>query len=341
MPKKLKQSSNPVEQTSKVATRKPRKLSPAWVRTKVAVQRSLSPHRSFKATNKHDRPRPTRVPSTWRLIKQTFELFGKAKTVFIGVVLLYLILELLVIGSSTQQDYLGLKDAVAQTFGGNGFAKAGSLLSAVFAGALSPQMTQLQQFLQVLFQFLLFLAVVWIARQVLSGNKPTIAQALYNSPTPFISATLLVVVLLLQLLPAGIGLYVFSIASSGGFLSYAGLALLLGLLVALLITLSLYLIVTTIVGFAIVTIPGMYPLASLSSAKQLVLGRRLKVLFKLIGLAIWLLIVWGIVLLPFLLLDSFTNVEAVPYVPFALQVLAGFSLLFAPLYIYRLYRSLL
>ena len=311
------------------------------MKSKVELHRSLSPHRSFRPTNKHNKPRPAAIPTTWQLVKQTFALIGQAKAPFIGVTLLFLILTLLVVGTSTQSDYLGLKDAVAQTFGGDSVSRAGSLLTTLLGGALTPQMTEGQQFILFTSEFLLFLAAIWIARQVLSGNKPTIAQALFNSPTPFVSTLTVFGVLALQLLPAGIGVYVLSVASTGGFLSYAAFGLLLGFLAFLLCLLSLYLITTTLVGLAIVTLPGMYPLAALGSAKQLVIGRRASVLVRLVGGALWILLLWCLVLFPFLLLDNSVNTEAVPYIPFALQALTGFSLLFAPLYLYRLYRSLL
>lgn len=323
------------------SAKKPRPLSPTWVKAKVALHRSLSPHRSFRPTNKHEKPRPAAIPTTWQLVKQTFGLIAQAKIPFIGVMLLFLALTLLIIGAGTQQDYQDLKSTINQMFGGDVFSRAGTLLVTLLGGALTPQMSEGQQFTLFLLEFLAFLAVIWIARQAMSGNKPTIAQALFNSATPFTSALMMLGIVALQLLPLGIGLYVFSIANTGGFLSYPGFGLLVGFLAFLLALLSLYLVTTSIIGLVVVTLPGVYPLAALSSAKQLVIGRRKDVLLRILGLGFWIMVTWVIVLFPFLILDNTVNAGAVPYVPFALQILTGFTLLFAPVYIYRLYRSLL
>lgn len=337
--KKTKTAKKPAR--AKATLPQPRKLSLSWMRAKVALNRSLSPHRSFRMTHKHNKPRPSKLPSTWVLVKQSISLFKMAPKVFVGLTLLYLIMILLMIGSGTQQDYLGLKDAVSEVFGGKGVARIGMMFEALLGGALTPQMSELQQYTQFLLIFLTFLAFTWTARQVLAGNRPTIAQALYNSPMPLLSGGMLVFWLALQLLPAATGIYIFTIANNQSFFNYAGLALLLGCLTLLLVIFSLYLAINTLMSLVVVTLPGMYPSAALGSTKQLVIGRRLPVLIRIVGLALWALMLWAVVLVPFLLLDSLTNLDMLPFIPAAITILSGVTLLFVSLYLYRLYRSML
>lgn len=245
------------------------------------------------------------------------------------------------IGVIPQDDYLGLKDATRDLVGNNTWQGSLLILQSLFDGTLTPTISASQQVMQFVGIVIAILCVVWLTRNLQAGNQVSVRQALYNAPTPFVSLLLVFVVLLLQMLPAAIGVYIFSIAVQQGFMEPAIVGTIITMLMLLLVTLSLYLSVTTIIALIIVTIPGTYPLVAITSAKQLVIGRRLRVLLRILGLVVWLLVLWALALLPFIVIDNLYNVEAIAYIPIALPLLGIVSLMIGTIYLYRLYRNLL
>jgi hypothetical protein len=311
---------------------------------KVRKHQSLSPHRSFRLTNKYNVPKPeTKTRSIFALFREVFGLIASHPFPLLGLAALYVFANILLVGSVSQLDYLGLKGAVDQALGGgaNGVANAGAVFVATITGALSPAQTELQQFMYGLLMLLFVLMIMWMARHITAGEKVTMRQALYSAPAPLVPVTLVLVVISLQTLPAAIGMYLYTLATTQGYVDGGPVAMVFALLTFLLATLSLYWIINSIIGLVIVTLPGMYPMVALSSAKQLVLGRRFSILLRLSGLILGVVLLWAAVLLPLLLLDKFVHLDALPLIPVALQFLTTASLLVSSLYLYRLYRSLL
>jgi len=114
--------------------------------------------------------------------------------------------------------------------------------------------------------------------------------------------------------------------------------------VALLVLLSLYWATGTLIAMVVITLPGMYPLQAIRAAGDMVVGRRIRILLRILWMIAGLAVVWILILVPVILFDTwiktiFTQIAAVPLVPFVMLVVASFSVVWSASYIYLLYRK--
>ncbi len=301
--------------------------------------------RSFRLRNKYSvEPTAIKLSSSWKLLKQAVHFYKTHWRIFLGLTLIYVAVLWTIVGLPSQQTYGEYKGILATAFGGNlnNVAGIGTLIAGALSGAVAPEQSELQQFLRVLAGSLFWLVFVWVARHLIAGNKVTIRQALYNAPAPLIALLTLTVIVTLQLMPAAIGVLVLSYTVGGGVTVISGVeAMLFAIGATLLILLSTYMVIQSLFALIIVTLPNMYPLAALSTAKSLVNGRRLLILRRLLAFILMLLLIWLTILVPFILLDTSINSDIIPVVPLTLDLLSAFSLPIAIIYLYRLYRELL
>ena len=81
------------------------------------------------------------------------------------------------------------------------------------------------------------------------------------------------------------------------------------------------------------------------AAGDLVVGRRLRILLRLLWLALIIILTWAVVMIPIILFDAwlkgvFPAINWLPLVPVALLVLGTVSVVWAAGYIYLLYRRI-
>lgn len=316
----------------------------ARAKTRLSDYMAQRPHRSFRISKKTRQEfGGKKLPTTWMQLRQTLALIRQEKKLLLGATTLYAIIGYVFIGGVQQLDFLALKDATLDVFGGQigTFGKAITLYTTAMGGALSPQFTELQQFLAFLLGLLFWLAIVWLLRMRLAGHTVNIRDAVYNSAAPIISTLIVMLVLCVQLVPTAIGMAVFVIAQSGGFLQGGIEVMSFAIAAFLLCVLSLYWLTGTLLALVVVTIPQTYPWRALSLASKLVIGQRWKLLWRLVVFAIVVMVLWAVVLLPMLLVDGWLRFEWLPIVPFAIQALSAFSLLLFSVYVYKIYRNLL
>ena len=108
---------------------------------------------------------------------------------------------------------------------------------------------------------------------------------------------------------------------------------------------SIYWITSSVIALVIVTLPGMYPLHAIRSAGDLVVGRRLRVLFRLSWLLLIAVLAWAIIVIPIILLDAWVKqllpaISWLPIVPLVIVSMSAVTLLYAASYIYLLYRRI-
>jgi hypothetical protein len=103
---------------------------------------------------------------------------------------------------------------------------------------------------------------------------------------------------------------------------------------------TLYWICSSFIALIIVTLPGMYPFAALRAAGDLVVGRRLKLVFRLIFMALPVMLMWIVVLLPAILIDSWLQLTWQPLVPIMVLLLTTLKIIWCAAYIYLLYRRM-
>ena len=112
----------------------------------------------------------------------------------------------------------------------------------------------------------------------------------------------------------------------------------------LLVVMSLYLITSTFFALIIVTLPGMYPSNAIRAAGDLVVGRRLRILARILWMLIGVAIAWVFITLPAILIDSWLKglwkaIDWLPNVPVIILALSSLTVIWISAYIYLLYRK--
>jgi hypothetical protein len=107
---------------------------------------------------------------------------------------------------------------------------------------------------------------------------------------------------------------------------------------------SLYLITSTFFALIIVTLPGMYPMTAIKTAGDMVVGRRLRILFRLIWMLFCVALLWIVIMIPVIMLDSWvkstwSTVNWLPVVPIFLLAVSSATVVFVSSYIYLFYRK--
>jgi hypothetical protein len=81
------------------------------------------------------------------------------------------------------------------------------------------------------------------------------------------------------------------------------------------------------------------------TASDLMAGRRIKYILRLLGLFIFLAIIWVLIMLPLILFDlwmkQFEWTAGIPFVPICLATMTVFTVIFIAAYLYQYYRWML
>ncbi len=187
---------------------------------------------------------------------------------------------------------------------------------------------------QAVIQVLMSLALIWTLRQLYAGRKVGIRDGFYQGAYPLVPFVLVLVVIAVQVIPAAIGVYLYSTVNGTGIAATTAEQILWAVVAFLAVLLSLYLICSSIIALYIVSLPNMRPMAALKSASQLVQFRRWAVLRKLLFLPLVMLIAGAVVLFPVILIYT-------PAAPWVFLLLSMVALPIVHSYVYALYRSLL
>ena len=188
----------------------------------------------------------------------------------------------------------------------------------------------------VLIFIMIWLTAIFLMRQKMAGHKVTLRDGLYNSMTPLVASIVIFVVMVIESVPIFLSIIAYSAAVETEFLTMPFYALLFWVFVGLMLLLSGYLLSSSVIAFIAVSAPGIYPLVALQSATELMMGRRIRFILRLIALGIVLAVVWAVILLP---------LSALKIPPEGLAMVAAvlgcFSMLYSTIYLYLYYRYLL
>lgn len=332
--------------------RKRSRLNAVFSRAKawVAAQRTVGPHKSFRLTPKSsyrggEAENLPKVPRTISLLRKSVALIKAQPKTYAALVLIYLSLSWIIIGLPDASQYASVRELLDNLFGEEvrSFQGATALLVGAAGGLLSPAKSDLGQFLTALLSTVFSLCYIWVARQQLAGNETNARQALYNAAAPLVVIAVLLVVMLVQLVPASFGALLLTFTSGIQGAAVVGLeAALMALAAILLIVLSLYLIVPTFLALIIATLPNTYPLEALRSARLLVYRRRLAVMLRLIGITLLLVLIWLLIIIPMIVLELNVPIPRwLPLLQVAIDTASAVTLPIATLFVYQLYRELL
>jgi hypothetical protein len=312
--------------------------------------KSRRPHRSFRLTRRRDYVRSLQLPGYWAFSNYVFQTIWRQRRLFGLLVLVYAILSGLVVGITSQDVYTQLGDALKTTsddiFNGNlgEIGKAGLLLVATISGGANATPTEGQQIYGAIFVLLTWLTTVWLLRNILAGHAVRLRDGLYSAGAPIVATFFVGIILLVQLLPLGLAFVGYSAAVSSGLLSGGVAEMVFWTVASLLAVLSLYWVTSTIIALVVVTLPGMYPMRALRTAGDLVIGRRLRILLRLLWMLLGIVVVWAVVMIPIIIFDTWLKsvwsaVAGVPIIPLVLLAMGSVTIVWAASYVYLLYRK--
>lgn len=309
------------------------------------------PHRSFRRTRRRDYVRSLTLPGYWVFTVHVNKTLWSRRKLFALLALTYAIITTATIGIASQDTYTTLTDTLRDTSAellDGDLAKleeAGLLFVTAVTGGISQELTEVQQVYALIVGLLTWLTTVWLLRSILAGRMVKLRDGIYNAGAPIISTALVVFVVLMQLLPLALALIGYAAATGSGLLAGGVEAMLFWVAFALLAGLSLYWITSTLIALVVVTLPGMYPLEAVKIAGDLVVGRRLRILYRLLWMVLMIALTWVVVMLPIILIDMWVKglwdaIYWVPIIPVALLIMSTLSIIWAAAYIYLLYRRI-
>ncbi len=307
------------------------------------------PHRSFRLTRRRDYKRSLKMPGYFALTKELLLLLRRNKRIFLGLILIYVLLAVVISGLMAQDTYQQMVDAVSEAKDEGlmgGVAATLSLFWGVFSNQLSSgsSVDASAAIISSMMTLFMWLSTVWLLRAIMAGRRPKVRDGLYSSGGPILALLILVIVLLLQLLPAAIAIITYGAAGSSGILDQTAMLMLFGGGAILLVVLSVYWATSTFFAMIIVSLPNMYPMEAIRLAGDIVVGRRTRILLRLAWLLLLLLLMWVVLLIPIILLDgalksALPDLEWLPLVPFSALFLAAASIILSASYIYLFYRK--
>lgn len=309
------------------------------------IQRSKSPYKSFQFFKKEHFPDDQRsiIPAR-RLFRQTLVSYRKEWKLFAGLSTIFLALQWIIVGLPGFQAYSELRTFLSDTLegGANSLFGIGTLMMSTMNGLATGESSELQQFLGALVSVLFWMIYIYAIRHILADKSVTIREALYNASTPLIPLLIVIIIAVLQLIPGAIGTFIILYSLDTETFGISGVeAMLFSIAGVLMIMLSIYWLVQSLIALIIITLPNMYPLKALSSAKQLVKGRRGIILFRVVTLTLVAVLLWVMIILPLVYLDSTFISGGFSIVPFAIDIISAVFLPLGVIYLYRLYRELL
>ncbi len=313
----------------------------------------LKLHHSFRRSYREDYHRDFEAPGVMSHATTTLKIVFKNWRIFLPLLAMVVLANIILVGIMSESTYETVQDSLDQSYealkdGELGrFAKAGLLVvSTVTSGGLSNSMTEVQQLFAIILTVTLWLTTIYYLRHLLAGKKPRFRDGIYNAMTPMYSTLCTAVLVFIHMIPLFIFVIVYSAAVQTDFLSTPLYAFVFWLFSLLLITLSCYLLPGSILALVATSVPGIYPMAAINATTDLIQGRRMQFILRILFMVLFLAVIWVIVMLPLTYLDlilkeNILSGSELPIIPLALQIMTTFSVIYATSYIYLFYRRML
>lgn len=280
---------------------------------------------------------PQKVSTGWQIFKQSLTPLRRQWKVFGALVIIYALLNVVLVhglaNTSSLPELKTLFDATAQG--------TGSQISSTLAlfgvlvgtnGAAGEAAGVYQSILQVIMS----LAFVWVIRSVGpdAKKKVRIRDAFYQGMYPLVPFLLVMLVIVLQLIPMLIGATLYSIVIGNG-LAVTAIEQLAWVAAFFILTVfSLYMVSTSLIALFVVTLPNMTPVKALKTAGRMTRYRRWTVIRKELLLPIIILVLLGVLLVPFILWLT-------PAAEWVYILLSAAVLPLVVSYLYTLYKELI
>jgi hypothetical protein len=304
---------------------------------------SRRPHRSFYLTPPDKKRRPMRIRKYFAFAGEVWGLIWKNKRLFIKFLILYALLSAIVVGLMSQENFAALRDALNEAPNLGFFDKYSTLFSNAMTSGSSTTDAGQQVMAGLLFLYG-WLILIWLLRRIVGGDgtKLKLRDGLYSGGSPVLATFVILAVILVQLLPFALVLLAYASVTAVGWINTGiqieNMAAWCALAVAAIMT--LYWICSSFIALIIVALPGMYPFRALRAAGDLVIGRRLKLVLRLLFMALPIVLMWLLILIPAILVDGWLKLTWQPLVPIVVLFLTTLTLIWCATYIYLLYRKM-
>lgn len=308
------------------------------------------PHRSFVLTRRRDYVRSLSVEGyvmftlyVNRTLRKHWRMFGVMIVIYASI--------MVALGAVTNQATYSIVDGLLRDsttdFFGSGIGQvgqAGVIALSAFVGSANNLAPDQHVYLIISLIFA-WLATVWLLREILLGRKPKLRDGLYNSGAPVLATVGVMLVLVVQLLPIALVALAYAALSSFGAIDGGFGGMLFWLIVAVIVALVLYWITSTIIALVVVTLPGMYPLHAVKLASDLVIGRRLRIMLRLLWGLVLILISWAVIIILVILIDNWVGlfwpaIDSFPVVPYCGAFMTAYGVVWYATYVYLFYRKI-
>lgn len=312
-----------------------------------------NPHKSFRQSYREDYKRETEVPGIMYHFFAAFKIIFKNWKLFLPLLIIVVLINILFVGMMSEATYVQFQEILDQTSGDmvkgeiSNVAKAGLLLlSTITTGGLGGSTDgNVAIVLGVIVFLIIWLTTIYLLRHRLAEHKIKLRDGLYNAMTPLMSTFVVFIVVLIDCIPILALTIAYSAAVQTDFLATPFYALVFFIFAVLMIIASGYLLSSSMIALVAVSAPGLYPMKALNAASDLMMGRRIKFIIRLVAGALLLIIVWVLVMLPLILFDlwmkTFEWTAGIPFIPICLVVMTCFTCIYVTTYLYLYYRWML
>lgn len=313
------------------------------IRRLLALRRRRT-HKSFILSRRRDYVRPLKLPGYFSFTIQVAATLFRNRATFTLLSITSAVLVLVLSGLSSHQLYESMADSIAEDGEALPFLIQAGSLAVSTAGLLSSGAGEAQQVYIAVIGLVTWLATVWLLREIFAGRRPKLRDGLYSSGSPIVATAIVALMLLLQLIPVGLLALVYIALSTTGLIAQGLGAFLFSGVAVLVVTLTLYWVTSTLLAMVIVTLPGMYPWRAMRAASDIVVGRRLRMLYRIIWMLVLVILTWMLVMTPVVILANQLRVTFdwfgyIPLVPMISTWLSMVLVVWASSYLYTLYRK--
>ena len=275
-----------------------------------------------------------RLPNSFKLMRGTFGLMRKNWKVFLGIVLIYGALNLLLVQSFNAVDVNQTKTNLDSLNTGRFGSIVSSLMLFIYMSSSSGNINNTTAgAYQLILTIVTSLALIWTFRQAYAQKPIRIRDGFYWGMYPLVPFILVIAVAIFQLLPIVVGGYLYNLVTTG-IVSTGIETTLWAILLALLALASLYMLTATLFALYIVCLPNVEPMQAIKSARELVQYRRWTIMRKILFLPVFLFVSATILIVPLIFVAP-----VIASVTFLLTSMVGLPVIHG--YMYRLYRELL
>ncbi len=300
--------------------------------------KKLPEYKTFRLSRHIKSKNIKQLPTVRQLWRETWLFVWQHRVkllIFSGVYLLiYLVLVKGYNGFSV--DAVSMKESIAKVSDGT-LRFVLSLLGVYSAlvGTLLTTENASADLLQAMILVVCSLAFIWLLRKLhAKDNAATVKQAFYLGPQPLVPFLLVLLIMLLETMPAGFGGLLLTTAQGAGAISTQLEIQILGIVAILCMVLSFYLLAGSVFALYIVTLPGTEPVVAVRTSMHLLRVHRWQIVYRLAAFVGALMVLGLLLSAPFI-------IWLPKYAEHAFFVIGMSSFVVFHTFVYKLYRAML